>query len=67
MFKAGTVRPTTTTFVVDNLIKNSHYYFRVFAENAIGQSQPLETDQAIEAKPAFSKYSIRIVPKFKIF
>ncbi len=54
-FKAGTVRASTTTYAIDNLLKNSLYYFRVFAENAIGQSQPLETDQAIEAKPAYSK------------
>jgi titin len=38
---------------MENLVKNSYYYFRVFAENAIGLSQPLETEQAIEAKPAF--------------
>jgi hypothetical protein len=39
---------------MDSLVKNSYYYFRVFAENAIGQSQPLESEQAIAAKPAYS-------------
>ena len=53
-FKLITVRPTTTSTVMDGLVKNSYYYFRVYAENAIGQSQPLESEQAIEAKPAYS-------------
>jgi hypothetical protein len=53
--KAGSVGPKTKAFTMDNLVKNSLYYFRVFAENAIGQSEPLETDQSIEAKPSFSK------------
>ena len=34
-------------------MRNSCYYFRIFAENAIGQSEPLESEQPIEAKPAF--------------
>ncbi len=53
-FKLITVRPSTLSFVVDNLVKNSYYYFRVCAENAIGQSKPLESEQPIEARPAFS-------------
>lgn len=49
-----TVRPTTTSTVMDGLVRNSYYYFRVFAENAIGQSHPLESEQPIEARPAYS-------------
>jgi hypothetical protein len=45
---------------MDSLVKNSYYHFRVFAENAIGQSQPLETEQAIAAKPAYSKLEKQI-------
>lgn len=52
--KAGTVRPTTTQFKVNNLIRNSYYYFRITAENSIGFSEPLENEQAIQAKPAYS-------------
>jgi hypothetical protein len=55
--KAGIVRPHVHEFTMENIMKNSHYYFRIFAENAIGMSEPLETEQAIEAKPAYSKYS----------
>ena len=53
--KAGSVRPTTTKFFLDNLVRNSYYFFRITAENIIGQSEPLENEQAIQAKPAYSK------------
>ena len=48
---------------MDNLIKNSFYYFRVFAENSIGLSEPLETEQVIEAKPAFGNYLYFFIKK----
>jgi len=54
-YKAGTVRPNTTTFTIDNLVKNCFYFFRVYAENSIGLSEPLENEQIVEAKPAFGK------------
>ena len=54
-FKAATVRPTTFNFTMDNLVKNSYYYFRIYAENAIGQSEPLEMEQPLSAKPAYGK------------
>ena len=49
-----------TKFLMDNLVKNSFYYFRIFAENSIGISEPLESDQMIEAKPAFGNLIIPI-------
>jgi hypothetical protein len=52
--------------MVDNLVKNSHYYFRVYAENAIGISEPLETDQAIEAKSIYCNIEI-LIYSFNIF
>lgn len=57
-FKAGVVRPTVNTFTMENLVRNSLYYFRITAENMIGQSQPLENDQPIEAKPAYGIFAI---------
>jgi hypothetical protein len=60
--KAGSVRPTTTKFVLDNLVRNSYYFFRITAENIIGQSEPLENEQAIQAKPAYS-----MLKKIQIF
>jgi hypothetical protein len=36
-------------------VRNSYYFFRITAENIIGQSEPLENEQAIQAKPAYSK------------
>lgn len=48
------MRATTTQFKVNGLIRNSYYYFRISAENSIGMSEPLENEQAIQAKPAYS-------------
>jgi len=52
--KAGSVRATTTQFKLTALIRNSYYYFRITAENSIGHSLPLENEQAVHAKPAYS-------------
>lgn len=57
--RAGTVRPTTLSFKMENLAKNGMYYFRIYAENMIGQSQPLQNEAPIEAKPAHSKINSR--------
>jgi len=48
------VRASTTQFKVNDLIRNSYYYFRISAENSIGLSEPLENEQAVQAKPAYS-------------
>ena len=37
------INPQATTYTVKNLTKNNDYYFRVFAENKIGISPPLES------------------------
>lgn len=52
------MRPTTTQFIIDNLVRSCYYYFRVIAENMIGQSEPLESEQALLAKPTFSNIRI---------
>lgn len=43
---------------MENLVRNGLYYFRIYAENMIGQSQPLENEQPIEAKPAYGLFII---------
>lgn len=48
--RVGVTRASSTSFTYEGLLENSHYHFRVYAENAIGLSQPLETDQAILAR-----------------
>jgi len=42
--KAGTVLPDKTTFTAARLIEDNEYVFRVIAENAEGQSKPLESE-----------------------
>ena len=54
--KTGTSRPSNTSYTVDGLMNNTQYHFRVFAENSIGQSLPLETELAVLAKPPYSKF-----------
>uniref|UniRef100_A0A1I7S352 non-specific serine/threonine protein kinase n=1 Tax=Bursaphelenchus xylophilus TaxID=6326 RepID=A0A1I7S352_BURXY len=44
-----------TNFVADGLNKGSHYQFRVRAVNTEGKSDPLETEEAIEAKNPFER------------
>jgi len=41
--------------VVDGLNKGSHYKFRVRAVNAEGKSDPLESEQAVQAKNPFER------------
>lgn len=53
--KVGSIRPNTNNYTIDNLVHNTQYQFRVFAENSIGLSLPLETETAILAKPPYSK------------
>jgi len=60
-FRAGYVRPNVKFFSVDNLTKNSYYFFRVSAENNIGLSEPLASEQALHARPTFSKYLLSFI------
>jgi hypothetical protein len=48
--RAGTCGADVTTYCVTDLQENEMYYIRVFAENAYGVSEPLETDRPIVPK-----------------
>ena len=53
--KAGKVSSATTEHCVTGLQEKTLYYFRVIAENKIGESEPLETKDATMAKSPFGK------------
>lgn len=42
-------------FIVGKLLEGNQYYFRVFAQNEIGMSEPVEIKEPITAKNPFSK------------
>lgn len=66
-YRAGFVRPNVNTFFINNLLRNCDYFFRIICENAIGQSEPLTSEQAIKAKPTFSKLKIfNLSTQFKL-
>lgn len=62
--RVGTVDPQTFSYQVQNLTENSDYHFRVVAENYIGQSDYLQTDETIKAR---SPYNVPDRPEGPIF
>lgn len=54
--KANRVSADTTKLCVRDLQENTAYYFRVIAENQVGESEPLESIEATIAKSPFSKH-----------
>ena len=50
--KAGTVQAPTTSTIVNDLLNDSRYVFRVSAENAEGVSLPLEAETSILCRKA---------------
>lgn len=65
------VKPNVHTFEVTGLMEGSNYIFRVFAENAEGVSNPLESDVPVTCRRApgsllffvfyFKKETIRLL------
>ena len=49
--KAGSVDKDTTSFKATKLLEDNEYIFRVIAENAEGQSNPLESQPARATRP----------------
>ncbi len=46
--RVDTIEPHLTSYTVQNLSSKYEYFFRVIAENPLGQSPPLETDSAVK-------------------
>lgn len=59
-FKVATLEPTVLQYCVENLKEKSEYFFKIYAENCIGLSQPVET-KLVSLLTHASKY------KFSIF
>jgi len=53
--KVITLEPSVTQHCISNLKEKSQYFFRVYAENAIGLSEPSETD-AVQLKTHACKF-----------
>ena len=54
---AGEVGPNATSFKCEGLTKGKKYKFRVKAINKEGESEPLESEQAITAKNPYEEPS----------
>lgn len=50
---AGTVEPDTLQFKVPKLVESNKYFFRVYAENEVGRSDPASIDDPVTAKLPF--------------
>lgn len=53
--KVSTTRPTNTTYTCTGLLDQTNYCFRIFAENEIGVSEPLELEHAVMAKLPYDR------------
>ena len=53
--KVASVRPTNTTYTCNGLLDQISYCFRIFAENEIGVSEPLELEHAVTAKLPYNR------------
>lgn len=53
--RVTTIVPNITSYCLQKLSENVDYFFRVFAENKIGISEPLEMDQPITIKSPYGK------------
>lgn len=63
---AGEVGPNDNTFTFQGLTPKKNYKFRVKAVNKEGESEPLETEEAINAKNPYGNYSINYIIQNKI-
>ncbi|CAF3878648.1 unnamed protein product, partial [Adineta steineri] len=53
--KVASTRPTNTTYTCNGLLDQTSYLFRIFAENDIGISEPLELEHTVTAKLPFER------------
>jgi len=53
---AGKTRPSATEFTVGKLTEGKEYLFRIYAENEVGVSSPVEIKKPVTAKSPYSKF-----------
>lgn len=56
--KVDRIKPDITTYTVQNLVEGNEYFFRVFAENSVGLSKPLESEKAYIPKSPFGEFEL---------
>lgn len=54
--KIASVKPTTLSYQLENLVEGNEYMIHVIAENDEGQSAPVETAEAIRPEREPSKW-----------
>ena len=64
--KVTTVEPNITSYCLQKLVENVDYFFRVFAENKIGISEPLEMDKPITIKSPYGMFLCCLVSQAPI-
>ena len=55
--RVAILNASTTTYTATNLMDNIEYYFRIFAENDVGTSKPLEMDFPVKPKVPYGESS----------
>ena len=61
---AGNTAADQLEFTVTKLIDGNEYLIRVFAENEVGASEPVETAEPVAARIPFGKFVFRLVIYF---
>lgn len=59
-FKVATLEPSVIQYCVENLKEKSEYFIKIYAENCIGLSEPVET-KLISLLTHASKYTHKTV------
>ncbi|KAH9498302.1 hypothetical protein Btru_006487 [Bulinus truncatus] len=60
--RVDSIPSDTTTFKAENLLEGVEYKFRVFAENKVGVSEPLESEKTVKPKCPYGPPGIPVGP-----
>ena len=58
--KVVTIEPEIRSFTIQNLRENKEYFFRIYSENPIGISEPLESGDAVRLMLDARKSNIQL-------